>query len=58
MHAAQARGNVVTQRGIDGPERAVLRNRFQKTMRWNQMRLRDVLERDRRQIGLESLMPR
>ena len=56
MHAALARGDVVMQHGVNGPERAVLRDRFEETVRGNQVRLLDILKLDRREVGVEGLM--
>ena len=47
MHAALACGNVVVQHRVDGPERAVLRDRLKETVRRNQVRLLDILQSDR-----------
>ena len=57
MHSAHARGNVVMQHGVDGPERAVLGDRLEETVRGNQVRLLDVLKLDGREVTLEWLMP-
>ena len=47
MHTALARGDVVVQHGVDGPERAVLRDGLEETVRGNQVRLLDILKFDR-----------
>ena len=57
MYAAHARGDVVMQHGVDGPERAVLGDRLEETVRGNQVRLLDILKLDRREVGVERLMP-